>query len=145
MVGTARTVTHDRPIAWRPVTDFQITIPDTPGSLVRFSAMLREADVNLIGLWGLGGHGAQATFHCIPESPDQFRNFLASEDMPCEEGTVFFLSGADRAGALVRTLEQVAALGINLRRIQSVSMAGEFGCFIWADPKDWNGLLEVLG
>ena len=126
------------------LSDFSIVLPDRPGELARFAARLREADVNLVGLWGYGGDGRHARFYCVPESAGHFRNFLQSTELDATEGRAYFLSGEDQIGALVKTLDAIAAAGINLRAIQSVSLGGEFGCFVWTDPGQWETLERVV-
>ena len=129
---------------WAQLSDFSLTLPDRPGELARLAAKMRAADVNLVGLWGYGGDGDVARFYCVPESADQFRSFAVSAELDAEEGTTFFLSGADEVGALVKTLERIAEMNINLRAIQAVGSGGDVGCFIWAAPADWERLIEQL-
>ena len=129
---------------WARMSDFSINLADKPGELARLAARLRAADVNLVGLWGYGAEGGVARFFCVPESAEQFRNFVDSAGLDAHEGTTFFLAGSEQAGALVRTLEEIAGAGVNLHAIQSVSFGGEFGCFVWADPKDWEVLAKLM-
>ena len=128
---------------WARVSDFSIKLPDRPGELARLAAKLRAADVNLVGLWGYGGEGDLARFYCVPESAEQFRAFLESAELEADEGVTFFLTGTDHVGALVKMLERIAGAGVNLHAIQSVAYHGEFGCFVWADPKDWEALSRL--
>jgi hypothetical protein len=132
-------------LSWKALTDFAITLPDRPGELGRFGARLRAADINIIGLWGIGHGQDGALFHLVPENADQFRNFAQSIDMVVREGTTFLLSGADHPGVLVELLEHVADRGINLRRMHSVSLDGTFGCFLWTEAADWKALTDLLG
>lgn len=129
---------------WTRTTDFWIDLPDRPGELSRLAARLREADVNLLGLWGYGATQGRARFYCVPESAEQFRNFARSAELPVREGVTFYLTAPNKGGALVRTLEQIAKAGINLLAIQAVSIDGEFGCFLWAQEQDWPALNDLL-
>lgn len=140
--------------------DFSIDLPDRPGELARLAARFREADVNLIGLWGYssarlpsnlgaaegakGGGEGHARFYCVPESAEQFRGFIESTELMVAEGTTFYLEGEDHGGALVERLDRIAAAGINLRAIEAMRAGDRFGCFIWAAPGDWGKLAEVL-
>jgi hypothetical protein len=128
---------------WQQIADFSIRLPDRPGELARLAAKLRAADVNLIGLWGFSDREGQ--FYCVPESPEQFRGFAESAELQYDEGTTFYISGRDTVGALVKTLEEISNAGINLHGIQTVAAEGHFGCFVWADPKDWEKLARLLG
>ncbi len=129
---------------WKRMADFWIDLPDRPGELARLAARLRAADVNLLGLWGYGAQDGHARFYCVPESPEQFRNFAQSAELNTREGVTFYLCAADQGGSLVQTLEHIAKAGINLLAIQAVSIQGEFGCFLWANAEDWPELAKVL-
>ncbi|MCA9286634.1 MAG: hypothetical protein KDA22_15530 [Phycisphaerales bacterium] len=129
---------------WKMMSDFSIALPDRPGELARLAARMREADVNLLGLWGYGSSSQTARFYCVPESADQFRNFAESAGLEVQEGTTFFLTGRDRGGALVERLDRIALQGINLHAIEAIRVGDQFGCFIWADAADWPRLAEAL-
>lgn len=126
------------------MADFWIDLPDRPGELARLAARLREADVNLLGLWGYGAENGTARFYCVPESAEQFRNFARSAELTIREGMTFYLNAADHGGMLVQTLERIAAANINLLAIQAVAIQGEFGCFLWAKPEDSEALMHLL-
>ena len=130
---------------WTRLADFWINLPDQPGELARLAARLREADVNLLGLWGYGAENGQARFYCVPQSAEQFRNFAMSAELPAREGCTFYLHEIDRGGTLVQTLEKIASADINLLAIQAVAINGECGCFLWANTNDWPALEELLG
>ncbi len=129
---------------WAMMSDFSIDLPNRPGELARLASILREADVSLVGLWGYGSGQGQARFYCVPERAEQFRDFAQSAGLSVTEGKTFYLSGSDRPGALVEWLDKIAAAGINLQAIEAVGIHGEFGCFIWAEPKDLDNLKKLL-
>jgi len=129
---------------WKMLTDFKITVDHRPGALAALAARLREADVILLGLCGHVESGITAGFHCIPERAEQFRNFLRSTDMPCEEGSVLFIGGANRGDGMISTLEQIASANVNLIGLDAVTIEGEFGYFIWVSAADWPRLREAL-
>ncbi len=128
------------------MTDFVISLPDKPGAVATLAARFRQADISLVGLWGLGNESDSGLgrVHCIPESAEQFRNFAASAELAIEESQTFFLSGRAGSASLVETLEKIAAAGINLRAIQGVRRSEEFGCFLWAAEQDWPALMRLL-
>ncbi len=126
------------------MSDFSISLPDRPGELARLASMLREAEVNLVGLWGYGAGQGKARFYCVPATSEQFRNFARSAGREVEDGKTFYLTGAGQPGAFTEWLDKIASAGINLHAIQAVQMHGEFGCFIWADSEDWDALARLL-
>lgn len=129
---------------WSQMTDFAMELPNRPGELARLAARLRAADVNLLGLWGAETSDGNGTFYCVPEAADQFREFARSAELDIREGVAFHLRGKDHVGALVRTLEQIAGANVNLLGIQTIAAEGSFGCFVWAEPDDWDRLIKVL-
>jgi prephenate dehydratase len=129
---------------WAIMADFSIRLPDRPGELARLAAMMREAGVNLVGLWGYGEGRSQARFYCVPERPEHFRDFARTADLPVEEGKTFYLTGADQPGVLVDWLKKIGSAGINLQAIEAVRIHGVFGVFIWADSADWYALTKLL-
>ncbi|MHC4220569.1 MAG: hypothetical protein ACYSU7_19195 [Planctomycetota bacterium] len=129
---------------WAIMADFSIRVPDRPGELARLAAMMREAGVNLVGLWGYGEGQSKARFYCVPEHAEHFRDFVRTADLPVEEGKTFYLSGADQPGVLVDWLNKIGSAGINLQAIEAVRIHGVFGVFIWADSADWYPLTQLL-
>ncbi len=126
------------------MADFSINLPDEPGELSRLTTMLREAGINLVALWGYGSGTGEARFYCVPERAEQFRSFANTAGFQVREGKTLYLSGTDEGGALVETLEKIAAAGINLQAIEAVAIRGEFGCFLWADEQNWEALANLL-
>jgi len=130
--------------AWKTFTNFAVSLPNRPGELARFSERLRDANINLIGLWGYAPGQEEPWISCVPESPEAFRNFASLAGLDCEEGKAMYLSADDRPGALVRTLRRIAEAGINIDAIESVASGDRFGCFIWADEDSWEQLEAAL-
>jgi prephenate dehydratase len=129
---------------WAMMADFSIRLPDRPGELARLAAMMRQADVNLVGLWGYAEGRDTARFRCIPEHAEHFRDFARSAGLEIEEGKTFYLTGADQPGALVKWLDKIGSAGINLQAIEAVRIHGVFGVFIWADADNWYSLTQLL-
>jgi prephenate dehydratase len=130
---------------WSMRAYFAFHLSDKPGALARFSDRLHEAGISLAGLWGYSGEGGKARFCCVPNDENKFRRFAKSARLKAEEGRTFYRSGADRPGALVNALDDVARAGINLHGIEVIAAGGKFGCFLWADADDWDELEARLG
>ncbi len=126
------------------MADFSINLPDEPGELSRLTTMLSDAGINLVALWGYGPGKGDARFYCVPERAEQFRSFADTAGLDVQEGKTMYLSGADEGGALVETLDKIAAAGISLQAIEAVAIRGEFGCFLWADEQNWDALANLL-
>lgn len=129
---------------WTSMTFFALTLPNRPGELAHFTAQLRDAGVNLIGLWCDEPGVEETRISCVPQSPELFRQFFAGANLPMEEGTTFYMTGPDEQGALVPTLQRIADAGINIESIETIAAGGRFGCFIWCDQSQIGRLSTVL-
>jgi prephenate dehydratase len=129
----------------KAMTYFAFSLPHQPGALASFARQVAEAKINLLGLWGYASGHEEPRFSCVPESPKAFGDLLKSSGIEAEEGTTCYCSDRDRPGALVETLDRIAEAGISLDAIESVAMDDRFGCFIWTDESDREGLRRVLG
>ena len=125
--------------------DFQIAVPDQPGELFRITKGLQEAEINLHALWGFGIGRGHAEIIVVPEDPDQFRDHAKSAGLQYEERTVLHLTGKDEVGALVDTIERIAAAGINVHSFDAISLNGKFGAYCWVGDEDRDRLRKLLG
>ncbi|NBX24551.1 MAG: hypothetical protein EBQ99_00625 [Planctomycetes bacterium] len=129
---------------WKRVTDFVLRLPHRPGALAALASRLREADVELLGMWG-PVHGRHTTgFHCIPERAEQFRAFSRDADLEAFEQPAFLLHDPSHSGGLTRTLDAIATAGINIEAIQSVTVNGALAAMVWVDEADEPKLQKVL-
>lgn len=122
------------PMSWKMISYFALTLPNRPGELAHFAAQLRDAGINLIGLWGYEADGDRTRIACVPESAAAFRRFFSDSGVPLDEGVTLYISDLDTSGALVELLHRIAAGGINIDSIECVAAGPRFGCFIWTDP-----------
>jgi prephenate dehydratase len=125
--------------------DFQISVPDQPGELFRITKGLQEAHVNLRALWGFGIGGGHAEIIVVPEDPDRFRAHAMKSGLEFRERTVVHVTGKDEVGALVDTVERIAASGINIDAFDAIAMSGRYGAFCWVADADRDQLEDVLG
>ena len=123
---------------------FAFTIHNKPGELARFAAQLLQANLDMLGLWANEEGRNQTRISCVPVETDSFREFMNAGGVELEEGTTFYLVGDDRPGSLVETLDLIASKGINIATIECIATAGQFGCFIWTEEKDWDALGSLL-
>ena len=127
------------------VTYFLANIDDRPGTLLRIMRDLKGKNINLAGLWGFATYEGKAQLYVVPKSPDKLRNEWKASGLLAEEGVGFLLKGADRAGALLTTLEALANAGVNMRAIDAVAVSGQFGSFIWVHAADEKKAAAALG
>jgi hypothetical protein len=129
---------------WQKVSDFVIRLPDRPGALAGLAARLREADIEMLGMWGPVHGRHTAGFHCIPASAEQFRSFSRDSDMNAFEQSAFLLADPAHGGGLIAALDAIAQAGINIEVIQSIVVDGAVSAMVWVDEADEPALATVL-
>jgi hypothetical protein len=126
------------------VTYFKTNVEDKPGALLTIAQDLKSKNLGLVALWGFATQPGQAEIQLIPKNPDKLRNAWKISGMMFEEGTGFFLKGADKTGALVNTLKMIAVAGVNIVAHHAVGVAGSYGAFIRVAPADVEKMAGVL-
>lgn len=126
------------------VTYFKARVEDKPGALLNLARDLKEKNLGLIGLKGVGqgGHGDVLV---IPKDPEKLRIAWNANGTLVEEGTVFFVSGADTTGALLGSLDALAKAGVNIVAIEAGAVSARFGAFLWVAPPDVDKAAEAFG
>jgi len=123
---------------------FSISVEDKPGELARFARRMKEANVNLAGVWGLGVGQGKAQIIAVPRDAEKFKKAAQAAGWSAQEGICFHLEGEDRVGALQETLERVAIEGINLNAVDALVIGNRFAAYVWAQEKDVEKLAKVL-
>ena len=129
---------------WQPVTFFAVKVPNRPGELARLADQLHGAGIDLLGLWGQAAGDNSPLISLVPRVPDSFRHFVKKAGLEFEEGRAVYLRASDRTGALVETLDRIAAVGINIDAIECVSADDTFGWFLWPGPNQQAALDDLL-
>jgi hypothetical protein len=127
------------------VTYFKTGLEDRPGTLLSFAMELKKKNLALLGLWGYATHSGQGELYCIPKSPDKFRKIYGPSSIMMEEGKGIFAKGADRTGALVKTLEKLSEAGVNIIATQAIAVGGTYGSLIWVAPADIDRAAKAVG
>jgi hypothetical protein len=127
------------------VTAFKTSLEDRPGALLAFANEMKSKNIGLIALWGYATQQGRGELYCIAKDAEKFRKAYVPAGMPIEEHKGFFLKGADRTGALVKTLEKIAQKGVNLVAVQALAAGGNYGSFLLVAPEDLERTAEVLG
>lgn len=126
------------------MTSFAFSLPDRPGELSRVSALLRASAVHLHALWGYTDGEDEPRVSCVPDNPDAFRLFAATNGLQCEEGRTLYRVGEDATGAMVDTFMRIADAGINVEAVESMAVNGQYGCFLWCEDADFDRLSDLL-
>jgi prephenate dehydratase len=124
---------------------FKAVLEDKPGALLKVMQDLKAKNIALSGLWGFGTSQGKAHLYAIPKNPEKLRNAWKASGLLAEEGTGFWIKGADRTGALNQSLEALASAGVNIGAIHAIAVGGQFGSFLWVSAEDVNKAAQALG
>ena len=127
------------------VTYFTISLEDRTGSLLGIAQDLKSKKIGLVGLGGQDIQPGKAEVLLIAKNPDKLRDVWKSSGMKFEEGTGFFVKGADKTGVLVSTLDALAKAGVNIVMSEAIGVGGNFGFFIRVAPSDVEKTAQALG
>ena len=126
------------------VTYFKVSLEDKAGSLLGIAQDLKSKKIGLVGLGGQDVQPGKAEVHLIAKDPDKLRRAWKSSGMSFEEGTGFFVKGADKTGVLVATLESLAKAGVNIVMSEAMGVGGNYGLFIRVAPADVEKTAQAL-
>jgi hypothetical protein len=132
-------------MAVKRVTYFSIEVDNKPGALADFCAALRNRKVSLKGLWGFASGMGKAQIFSVPQIPNQFQKATSAAGYVAREGTAFYLTGADRVGALCKTLDMAKSAGVNIHALDAIAVGGKFGAYIWGEENKTEDLAKALG
>lgn len=127
------------------VTYFRTKMADKPGAVLGLAQSLKAKNIGLTALWGYGTQGGEAVACCLPKQPDKFRAFLKSSGMSAEEGAGVLLRGADKTGALVKTLKAIADAGVNLEAGIAIAAGEKYGAFLQVGAADIQKVASAIG
>jgi hypothetical protein len=115
---------------------FFLEVDDKPGVLVQFARKLRDARINLKGLWGYTNSAGKGRIACVPQNGKKFVDTATKIGMATTQGTAFYTSGPDKVGALCKVLDILESTRINIKVLDAMGFSGRFGAYIWVDPSD---------
>lgn len=124
---------------------FVANIKDEPGTLLKIMLDLRDKNVGLSGLWGFGARDGEGQLFVIAKDSAVLKEAWEDAGLLAEEGTGFFVTGQDRTGALIESLEHLVEAGINIHSIDAIAVGAVFGSFIWVDASDVEKASAALG
>ena len=123
------------------VTYFKAKVEDKPGALLALAKNLKAKNLDLVSLKGAG----QGDILVVARNPDDLRNEWKASGALVEEGTAFFLSGQDKTGALLASLEALANAGVNIVATEAIAVGGRYGAILWVAPSDLEKTAQALG
>ena len=130
---------------WTTIVEFTVSLPDTPGQLASFAARLRKGDIQLKMLEVRSLDMPHSRLTCIPENAEELRMFLRSTDLEFIEREAALLIEDAGQGSFTRTLEEIAAAGINLQTLRGVRLDDGVGYIIRPHESDRDEFNRYIG
>ena len=130
---------------WTTIVEFTVSLPDTPGQLASFAARLRKGDIQLKMLEVRSLDMPHSRLTCIPENAEELRMFLRSTDLEFVEREAALLIEDAGQGSFTRTLEEIAAAGINLQTLRGVRLDDGVGYIIRPHESDRDEFNRYIG
>lgn len=131
-------------MAAKRVDCFSLDVEDRPGVVAQLARQLRDAKINLKGLWGWGAGTGRAKIACVPQNSKKFTEGARKLGLMTTQDVVFYVSGADKVGALCNVLDSLEKAGINIKVMDAMGFSGRFGAYIWVDPMNVESAGRVL-
>jgi hypothetical protein len=120
-------------------------VKNQPGELLAIMRNLMSKKISLKSIWGFSKQGGESELVVIAKDIEKIKSDWTSSGMAVEEGTTFFIKGTDKAGALIKHLQVLADVQINLKAINAIAVSGKYGTLVWVDPADVEKASQVLG
>ncbi len=127
------------------VTYLKAKIEDKPGAFLAVMKELKAKNLGLGGGWACLGEPGWTELYVIPRSPEKVKKLWMASSFLTEEGTAFFVKGADRTGALLKILEAIRRAGVNIIKAEGVAFSGKFGMFFLVSPADVDRMAKAIG
>jgi prephenate dehydratase len=132
-------------MAAKRITYFKAKVEDKPGALLALLKNLKAKNISLVSLKGVAKGEQGGDILAIAKNSDELRKEWIASAVVIEEGTAFFLSGQDKTGALLTSLEALANSGVNIVATEAVAVGGRYGAILWVTPVDLEKTAQALG
>ena len=118
--------------------------PNRPGELLKVAAHLKKQGVNCDALWAYISHTGRGKIAAIGKSGGKLKAAVRKLGASPHATKCLYLSGKDKAGALVDTLKVLKDARINVECADAVAAQGRFGAAIWVDASDFGKAKRLL-
>ena len=105
------------------IKQFTIAVENRPGTVAEIARILGSAKVNVLSLRG-SAEGASGTIELVAEDARRAKKALDEAKVSYQETAAEAYELPNKAGALARCLEKLAAKGVNLKSIHATASKG---------------------
>jgi hypothetical protein len=114
---------------------FYVMVPHKAGQAAKVLAGLAQQGVNLLAFSGFPS-GGKGQLDLVPENSAQLQRAAKKLKLKLsKKKSGFLLQGADRVGAMTKTLDTLAAAKINVTAMDALAGGGRFAAIFWVKPK----------
>ena len=129
----------------RKVDYCYVEVPDKPGEGARILRALREHGVSLLSLTAFPTKPGTTQLDLVAASGDLEKAAAKANLKVSAKKQAFFVTGADRPGAVADILARLAEAKINVTAANAACGQSGFGMILWVKPKDVDGAAKALG
>jgi hypothetical protein len=129
----------------RRVDYFHVEVPDRIGEGARVLAALREHGVSLISMTAFPRGKGNAQIDVVVGEGDLTRAAAKAGLKLSGRKQAFFVTGADRPGAVAEVFGKLAQAKINVTAANATCGQTGFGMILWVKPADVEAAAKALG
>jgi hypothetical protein len=131
-------------MAIKLVDCFDWEAENRPGKLLEVNEQLAKQGVNLDALWAYTDHEKKNKIAAIGKKSEKLSAALGKLGVRANKSQCFYATGADKAGALVKTLRALADAGINIICLDGMATGGRYAVTFWVGDADLPRAKQVL-
>jgi hypothetical protein len=132
-------------MAAKRVDCFFLDVDDKPGVVAEFARQLRDAKINLKGLWAYTSANGRGKIGCVPQNAKKFIERAKELGLTTSQSVAFYASGTDKVGALCKVLDSLDKASVNIKVMDAIGFSGRYGAYVWVDPQEVENATKVLG
>ncbi len=115
-----------------------------PGKLLEVNEQLAKQGVNLDALWAYTDHENKNKIAAIGKKSAKLSAALDKLGVRAKKSQCFYVTGADKAGALLKTFKALADAGINITCLDALATGGRYAAVFWVSDADLAKARQVL-
>jgi len=122
-----------------------VEVPDRPGEAARVLTALREHGVSLLSVTAFPRAAGNAQIDLVAGKGDLEKAAAKAGLKLSPKKQAFFITGADRPGAVAETFIKLAEAKINVTAANAACGQSGFGMILWVKPADVEAAAKALG
>jgi hypothetical protein len=128
----------------RRVNYFHVEVPDRPAEAARVLAALQDQGVSLLSMTAFPRGTGNAQIDLVAGAGDLEKAAAKAGLKLSAKKQAFFITGADRPGAVASILKKLADVKINVTAANAACGQTGFGMILWVKPADVEAAAKAL-